>query len=400
MNTDTKHWVSTWLEHIRSLAQEIGPRGSTTENEQRGAEYCAQVLRDLGFAPETESFVAARSIFQPHLLASAGMLAAFAIYPLAGRASAVVAAILSGIALASDLMELGFRDNILRRLVAKGPSQNIVATVAPADEHRQDLVLIGHIDTQRTPIIFSSARWLSAYQSFTTIAFVAFLVQVLLHILGAITQWNWIWPASGIGALCAALLAAMCLQADSTPFSHGANDNATGAGLVLALAGHLQNYPLRHTRVWLACTGCEEVQHYGAIDFFHRHRSEMVEPSALIFEMLGCDGPAWLTKEGIIIPFHADPGLVAMAEELAAEHPEWRARATSISGGNTEMADALRARVPAITISGMGEGMANSYWHQVEDTYDKMDPEVLNRAYAFTWAYVQALDARASKEPA
>ena len=393
---DLEKNVNIWLGHIRELAQEIGPRGPTTENERRGAEYCALILRGLGLGPETETFVGARSIFQPHLLASIGIIAAFVIYPLAGRISAILAAALSAVALISDLMELSFRDNILRRLVPKGPSQNVVATVDPSDEHRQDLVLIGHIDSQRTPIIFSSPSWLSAYQSFTTIAFVAFIAQVLLHTLGAITQWGWIWPASGIGAFCAVLLAALCLQADSTPFSHGANDNATGVGLVLTLAEHLRNSPLRHTRVWLACTGCEEVQHYGAIDFFRRHRSELVNPSAVVFEMLGCDGPAWLIKEGIIIPFHADAGLVAIAEKLAEEHPEWEARATSISGGNTEMADALRARVPAITISGMGEGMGESYWHQVEDTYDKIDPQVLGRAYAFTWSFLQELDTRSS----
>ena len=44
-------------------------------------------------------------------------------------------------------------------------------------------------------------------------------------------------------------------------------------GLVLALAEALVKQPLRRTRVWLVCTGCEEVRHYGAIDFFRRHRA-------------------------------------------------------------------------------------------------------------------------------
>ena len=35
------------------------------------------------------------------------------------------------------------------------------------------------------------------------------------------------------------------------------------------------------------------------------------------------------------------------------------------------------------------------HWHQVGDTFDKMNPEVLERAYAFTWAFISALDARA-----
>ena len=145
---------------------------------------------------------------------------------------------------------------------------------------------------------------------------------------------------------------AMCIQADRTPFTAGANDNASAVGLVLTLAETLRTAPLQHTRVWLACTGCEEVQHYGAIDFFRRHRSALRNPHAIAFEMLGCAGPSWLTKEGIIVPFHADPGLVKLAEEIAAQHPELAAHPAQISGGNTEMADALRLGIPAITLSG------------------------------------------------
>jgi hypothetical protein len=95
------------------------------------------------------------------------------------------------------------------------------------------------------------------------------------------------------------------------------------------------------------------VQHYGAIDFFRRHRNELRHPVVIAFEMLGCAGPAWLTKEGIVVPFHADRNLVALAEQLAAQHPEWGAYATRINGGNTEMADALRVGIPAITLTGM-----------------------------------------------
>ena len=143
--------VQKRLDHIRTLAVDIGPRGPTTEGERLGAAYCATALRQLGLAPQVEGFTSARSIFQPHLLTAAALLLAFALYPLAGRASAALAALISLVALVSDLLELSFIDNPLRRIVAKGPSQNVVATIAPAAEHRQDLVLIGHIDTQRTP---------------------------------------------------------------------------------------------------------------------------------------------------------------------------------------------------------------------------------------------------------
>jgi len=299
---------------------------------------------------------------------------------------------ISLVSITSQLLELGFKDNLFRRIVPKGHSQNAVATLAPAADHRQDLVLIGHIDTQRTPLIFRTGRWLALYKNFTTLAFVLFIFQVLVFLLGWVFQWGWTWYAAIPSAGCALLLGAMCIQADLTPFTAGANDNATAAGLLLVLAEHFQQSPLQHTRLFLACTGCEEVQHYGAIDFFRRHRLDMLQPKALVFEMLGCAGPAWLTREGIIIPFHADPDLLHRVERLSQSHPEWGAYPARISGGNTEMADCIRFGVPALTLFGLTPRGIAPYWHQVGDTFDKLDPQVMARAYDMTLALIQEID--------
>jgi len=386
--------VRSWLGHIDNLAAGIGPRGSTTEAERRAAEYSACVLQDLGLRPEFEGFLSARSIYQPQMIAAGLMLLSFAVYPLLGRGGAIAAAGLAWLALISDLLELSFRSNLLRWLLPKAPSQNVVAVVPPAAEHQQDLVLIGHLDSHRSPLIFSSAGWVAAYKAFTTVAFVAFLAQAGLYTLGIFWPAPWIWPATLVSALCALLLIAMCLQADSTPFSAGANDNATGAGLVLTLAERLRQDPLRNTRVWLLCSGCEEVQHYGAIDFFRRHLTELRSPRTIAFEMLGCAGPAWLVREGIVVPFHADAGLLALAERLAKERPELEAYPGRINGGNTEMADALRLGIPAITLMGLTRQGGAPFWHQPEDTVEVIDAQVLGRAYEFTWAYLRALDSQ------
>jgi hypothetical protein len=368
---DKDHYLPIWLGHVKTLAAEIGPRGSTTEKEKEASEYCQQVFHNLHLTPQMETFLSAKSIYHPHLLASLFMLLAFLIFPLFGRTSAALAALISVIAFGSQLLELSFRDNLFRRIVPKGDSQNVFAVMPPVQEHKQDLVLIGHIDSHRTPLIFRSPTWVKVYQAFTTVVFVLGTAQVLLYIIGSFTQWRWIWPVTVFSALGALTLAAICIQADRTPYSAGANDNATSAGLLLTLAQHFQNEPLQNTRVWLVCTGCEEVQHYGAIDFFRRHTSELKKPVAVVFEMLGCAGPSWLTKEGIIIPFHCDRNLVQLAEQIA---------------------EALRVGIPAITLNGMGPKGEMPYWHQVEDTYDKMDPELMARAYEFAWEYITAID--------
>jgi hypothetical protein len=390
--TSSHPQIATWLAHIRALAVDIGPRGSTREGERKGAEYARTQFEKFGLKPIWESFKSARSIFQPHLLGSALMLLAFMVFPFGGRTTAVIAALLSLLVLVSELQELGFQDNLYRRILPKGESQNVHAVVPAAAEHRQDLVLVGHLDSQRTPLIFRSPAWVKIYDRFTTVVFITFILQVLLYTLAIFFVWSWTWLATIPTAVCAVLLAALCIQADSTPFTAGANDNATAAGLVLTLAEFFAKNPLQHTRVFAVCTGCEEVQHYGMIDWYKRHRSELKNPRAVVFEMLGCAGPAWLTREGIIVPFKADAEMVILIERLARDHPEWGAYETKISGGNTEMADAVRFKVPAITLFGMTRDGVAPFWHQVGDTFDKMDPVVMEKTWATVNALIQELD--------
>jgi hypothetical protein len=384
--------VTAWLERIRFLSEEIGPRGPTREGERKGAEYVRSEFSKFGLTPIWETFMSARSIFQPHLIGSIGMLIAFFLYPLGGTVTAALAALLSILVLATELLELGFQNNLYRLILPKGESQNVHTVIPPGGEHTGDLVIVGHLDSQRTPFIFRTPKHVKFYDNFVTLVFITFILQVLVYSMAVFFHFSWAWYATIPTAICAAILAAICIEADSTPFTAGANDNATAVGMVLTLAEQFSKNPLEHTRVWAVCTGCEEVQHYGMIDFYRRHLGDLKNPKALVFEMLGCAGPAWLTREGIIVPFKADPGLVGILQGLAKEHPEWGAYPAKISGGNSEMADAIRNKIPAIALFGMTREGVAPYWHQRADTFDKMDADVLERTWEFTNALIHRID--------
>lgn len=390
--TSTHPQVAKWLEHVRVLSVDIGPRGSTREGERQGAKYAESQFQGMGFNPIWETYLSARSIFLPHLIGCILMLVAFIIYPLGGRITAVISTLLSILVLVSELRELGLKDNFYRLLIPKGESQNVHVVIPPAGEHKQDLVLVGHIDSQRTPFIFRTPTHVMVYDKMTTVVFITFIAQAILYALGIFFPWSWIWYATIPTAFCAVLLGAVCIEADATPFTAGANDNATGVGMVLTLAEEFKKKPLQNTRVFAVCTGCEEVNHYGMVDFYKRHRAGMKEPKAVVFETLGCSGPAWLTQEGIIVPFRSDPHLLSKIEQLAKEHPEWDAYPSKISGGNTEMADSLSADVPAITIIGMTRDGILPYWHVTADTFDKMNPELLERTWNMTTALINKID--------
>ncbi|GAB4478762.1 MAG: M28 family peptidase [Anaerolineales bacterium] len=384
--------IKLWMEHIRLLAVEIGPRGPTREGERRGASYAKEEFEKLGLQPRWETFRSARSIFHPHLIGAILMLIAFLVFPLGGRVTATIGAVISILVLISEVLELSFRDNLFRWLVPKGESQNVYAVLPPQGEHRCDVILVGHVDTQRTPLIFKNRTWVRIYDRFTFVAFASFIMQAILYTLAAVFGWGWVWYLTIFTAVCAVLLAAMCIQADLTPFTAGANDNATAVGMVLTVTEELLHQPLQHTRVWAVITGCEEVQHYGMIDFYKRHLPELKNPRAVVFEMLGCAGPAWVIREGIVVPFHSDPQMVALAERLSAENPQWGAYPAAISGGNSELSDAVRFGVPGITFFGLTPDGEAPYWHQREDTFDKMNPAVMEKTWQMVWEFIRHLD--------
>ena len=380
--------VDRWLSHIEALAGRIGRRGPTTAGEQKGLDYCGEVFAAAGLAPQQDHFRSAGSVMRPHLVAAIGIILAFALYPFTPWGAAALVLVI----IFAEVLELTLRPNPLGWPLPKRPSRNVYAIVAPAGRVERDLVVMGHVDSQRTPKIFSSPGWFRAYRLFTTVAFGSFVLMALGYALGAARGWPWIWPASGFAAAMALGLLLICVESELSPFTTGANDNASGAGLVLTLAAELKAQPPVRTRVWLVCSGCEEALHEGARAFFRRHRSQMQRPRAVVLEMLGCSGPAWLESEGIVLRVASDPALRELVAAVAADHPELGAYPASLDGGVTEMGDALAAGVPAITLIGLTPEGKGPYWHLPTDTVDKMDPAVMERNYRFVRAVLARLD--------
>jgi hypothetical protein len=390
--------VQRWIEHVRTLAEVHGPRGPTTPEEARALDYCEATLAATGLPVSEDRFLSSGSVFRPHVVAGMGVLVAFALYPLFGPIGRWIAAALALAVLLSEILEMTLRPNPLTWLLPKFPGRNVFAKAESSGPAEQDLVLIGHVDTQRTPRIFSTPRWFLAYRIFSTLTFASFTYLAVLYWLGAITGWPWVWAASSPAALFAVGLIAMCVEAELSPFTPGANDNATAAALVLTLAEDLKREPLDRTRVWLLCSGCEEAQHEGAQTFFRRHRPEFRRPRAIAFEMLGCSGPGWLTREGILLPLRPDPQLEALASRVATAHPDLGAYPVRLTGGVTEAADARAAGVPAMALIGLTREGKAPYWHLPTDTVDKLDAAVMDRAYRFTRELIRAIDERPEED--
>lgn len=383
------------MEHIRYLVQTIGPRGSTTPQEAEAARYAERVLRDLGLDPVTETFVSARSGWYPYVLFTGLVLISEVLFWVAGRAGAIVAAVLTAAALASVLLELAFRPNPLRWILPKGRSQNVWARILPAGEVYRQVVVMGHLDTHRTPLAFSTDRWVRLFSRLVPIGLTSTFLLLVLFVGGAV------WP--GIGWRLASLPLALVVlglflitfQADFTPYTPGANDNATGAGIVLNLARRLKENPLSNTLVWLVLSGCEEVGCYGAEDFARRHKDELGRAVWLTLDSVGGEksSPAYLTHETFLLTVPSDPELLALAEEIAARHPEWGAHPHHFRGAYTEGAIAGKYGFRVLTFTSHRRDGVLPQWHRPTDDLEHVDPQVVEHTEAFVWELLQEIDA-------
>jgi len=181
-----------------------------------------------------------------------------------------------------------------------------------------------------------------------------------------------------------------------TPFTHGANDNATGAALVLALAERLKEEPLANTEVWALNCGCEEVGLYGAVAFVREHREALGDACFVTLDSVGGPGtgPCFITREGMLRPYRSDPGLLALCREIAVQRPELGAYAHVMKLGYTEGVIGVKNGLRSLTFVNLTPAGELPHWHRPTDVYENVDPDVLARTGAFLWELLQHIDSR------
>lgn len=386
------------MKHVRHLAVTIGPRGSTTEKEAEAARYAAEVLRQAGLEPTTEPFTSARSAWYPYVVFSGLVLVGEILFWVGGRWGAVAALVLTVLALGSVLLELAFRPNPLRWILPKGKSQNVWARVAARGDERTQVVIMGHLDSHRTPLVFSSDRWLRLFGLLVPVGLVSSVVLLVLFAIG-IASAAWVWRLVSLPfALVGLAVYFLTLQADLTPYSPGANDNATGAGIVLSVAGRLAKEPLAHTTVWAVLSGCEEVGCYGADAFAEAHRDQLGDAAWIALDSMGSAGsaPCYLTEEAFLLPARSDPDLLLLAGRVANGHPELQAQARSFSGAYTEGAIGVKHGFRVLTLITLPKEGALTEWHRPTDVVERVDADVVARSEAFLWEVLQELDREAT----
>jgi hypothetical protein len=312
-------------------------------------------MRDLGAeAVQIEPYQGAPSTYRPYALAlTAAMLGTVVVWLVAGWPVMAVAAILNALGAWGMLAETDFAANWMRWFLPRAGSQNAVGVVRPTDKVRRRVVLCAHLDTHRTPVFYSSKAWHTLFGVLVAGAFASMVAAALLYGLGAILGWEAVRWFGLLAALIQVFALGLCLHADFTPFSPGANDNASGAGVILGLVERLAAEPLAETEVWLAFTGCEEVSAYGMVAFLDAHAAELGDDAVyVILDQVGLGKLMYLTSDGLILKRKTHPFALDLARRADSALPELKV-GEQVGIAYTDAAVATKRGLIALTVDAL-----------------------------------------------
>jgi len=383
------------LDVIRYLSETIGGRGSCTPAIRRAGEYVQGVLRDLG-AHEVrfEPFAGAPSTYRPFVLA---FLAAFAGSLLAflgvSRFYLGLGAALNALGAWAMLAEAGFAPHWAGWLANRRPTQNVCGVVRPVEKATRRVVLCAHLDTHRTPVFYSSTGWQRLFSLLVAACLVSMLAGALTLAAGAVLGWVQLgWVGAGLLPFQGFALVMVAL-ADFTPFSPGANDNASGVGVILGLVNRLKERPLRQTEVHLLFTDCEETGAWGMRAFLDRHARDLGEDCLYVaIDQVGVGQLCYLLNDGLIFKHPTHPHALELARR-ARQSGGMKVKEITGTAYTDALPATLRGRV-ALTLCTVpeGEAGASAHWHQMSDRFEVIDPQALAETEQFVWQVLQEVD--------
>jgi hypothetical protein len=373
---DTTAESEAALEWVRLLSEEIGPRRPTGTAERQAAELVADRLSKQGITVEKRPFDGYSTFALPYGIPLAVALLGL---PTAKRRP-LVASALAAAGGALIAAEDGLVHRPLTRALAQSPSRNLVATIEPRELAERTVCLTCHLDSSRSGIMFSSRflPFLHAWIATQGAAFPTAIAGPLLRrfrIGRRMTSVAYGVLIAGLGLLIERELCGVDVP--------GANDNASGVGVVGTLASEIHAEPLASTRVVCLFTGCEEAGLLGA-DAFVRELEAGPEDwhSWTFLNFDGVGAPAtlrFLRREGVLTKWPADAHLARIAQGVSQRRPELGLEGTSHNGGLTYDTTPLMARgARAITFSTQDATIPN--YHSPTDTVENLDPSALGRA--------------------
>jgi hypothetical protein len=379
--------VTDPLDHIRKLAEGIGPRGATSNSERAAAGYIHDQLENFGFTVKVEGFRSVRSLGQTYIPIFILALAGFALA--AAFDLAVVGLLISGIAAVAFIGEATTTLHLANALVPKGKSQNVVGRLTARELPRNRLILVAHYDSARSgrmwhPRLVRSYRRIFVLQALSMMA-----LPVLIGAHAVIQERLFTYIAIPFVACIAFALLLLIERGLAYKYVPGANDNASGVAVMLSLAEALGADAPADTEVMVVATGAEEAGLVGMQKFLRAHRDDLERAWVINIDNVGTGKVSYTTAEGILLKHRTGKVLTEMAERVS-QLPDLDVTGRPFRLMSLDTEPVLLRRLEALTVIATNDGVPAN-WHRESDRYDTIDPDTVDTAYRFVEAMIRRL---------
>lgn len=233
------------MSHVTELAERIGPRPATTDNEAEAAGYVQGVFEGRGLSVTRQEFDTPRTYGW-----------AYAAYHLLTLLAAVVSlwfgwpAFVLALAVAIVMrFDLDTRFG-LTSIMPKGPSQNVIGRFNPRvgrNERARKVVVVAHCDSARSSLAFSPAMAKGFDTTFGLMKWITYLAPLVIFAFAlpwtqAWKPWTWYATLVFVVYLVVPMLINVHRELLGKPVA-GANDNASGVAVMLALVERIVPEP-------------------------------------------------------------------------------------------------------------------------------------------------------------
>jgi len=307
--------MSKAYEHVKALAEEIGPRGSCTAQEKQAGDYIYKYFSQCGLETRRETFSAVTSFSWAFSLLYLFFVLAAGIFPFHQPVGFFIALF--------AMVAFYFESNtfpVISRIIPKRGSQNIIADLPAKSKAIRKVVVMAHYDSSRSALNFSP-QMVKNFRGSYLLMVGSMVLIVFLYFLGTWSGlnpsifWYFSLPPALYLFSTFLLLAHRELTGVYTP---GGNDNASGVSVLLELGRVLAHLPLYTTSVTLLATGAEESGTNGALYYVKKNRPSK-DTYFINLDNLGIGKVSVITEEGILGSKPSSPELVATARAVVQE---------------------------------------------------------------------------------
>jgi hypothetical protein len=376
--------VEEQISAVQFLAEEIGPRPATSAAEARAAAYVNSRMRQAGLEVDVQTFQTVPTESIPLGLIYLAMVVTPLVY-LYSRPGALAIAVVALIAFALEQLALP----ALSSMLPGGQSQNVVGTRPAAQESRQHVIVMAHVDSGRANLLFHPRVVGSQRRLFLLLVFCVLALPILVG-AGWVTGHPWFWYAQLLPAGYIALALLLLLHQEIfMPYAPGANDNASGVAVLLRLADDLRG--LQYTTLWLVATGSKEAGLHGARSFLRHYPFPRQDTYMINLDTVGRGQLGVMVSEGTLVPRRADPTLVELASQSESSDITVDADPCMYRLSNTDAQVAMAHGFRAMSVLALEDGQA-AFRHWRSDTFENIRPELLEQASRLVVGMVRRLD--------